>query len=351
MSDLRDTKILFVVNSLSGGGAENSIFAVTRELIEKGIPVYLCALNRNDLKDSSDPHKGIYLLEREWKSGLVATVSNLIKFKRLLLELKPKILIANCELPELYVAFASPMLSRKVVVEHTSKPWHGRKLLGTFVRILLRIRGATWITVSSESARIWLGSDSPMRIPNPIVVTHNINRMHSLKSDVVFVGRLRPEKRPQWAIDASIGNDLNIDLFGDGFLRDNLEKAYETSTNQVRFHGYVANPWDCVSKDSIVVVPSEFEGDGMVVVEAVLRNHPVLLADNADLRKFHLPDSNYFQSESQLLEKLCLWKESNKLLFYASGDVIHSLSKERDIEVISDKWIDLLSQLAQEIRS
>ena len=89
----------------------------------------------------------------------------------------------------------------------------------------------------------------------------------------------------------------------------------------------------------------------MVVVEAVLRNHPVLLADNADLRKFHLPDSNYFQSESQLLEKLCQWKESNKLLFYASGDLIHSLTKERDIEVISDKWIELLTQLAQEIRS
>jgi glycosyltransferase involved in cell wall biosynthesis len=351
MTDLREAKILFVVNSLSGGGAENSVFAVTRELIKKGFPVYLCALNRNDLNDSSDPLKGIFLLEREWKSGLVATVSNLIKFKRLLLELNPKILIANCELPELYVALASPMLSRKVVVEHTSKPWHGRKLLGAFVRILLRLRGATWITVSSESGRIWLGCDSPMRIPNPIVVKRNINRMHSSKSDVVFVGRLRPEKRPQWAIDASIGNDLNIDLFGDGFLRDNLEKAYETSTDQVRFHGYVANPWDSVSEDSIVVVPSEFEGDGMVVVEAVLRNHPVLLADNADLRKFHLPDSNYFQSESQLLEKLCLWKESNKLLFHASGDVIHSLTKERNIEVISDKWIELLTQLGQEVRS
>ena len=351
MTNLRDTKILFVVNSLSGGGAENSVFAVTRKLLERGIPVQLCALNRNDLKDSSDPHKGIYLLEREWKSGLVVTISNLIMFKRLLFELKPKILIANCELPELYVAIASPMLSQKVVVEHTSKPWNGRKLLGALVRILLRVRRANWVTVSSASDRIWLGSHLPIRIPNPIVVTHHTNRIHYLKSEVVFVGRLRPEKRPQWAINASIGNNLNIDLFGDGFLRDNLKKTYETATDQVRFHGYVANPWDRISKDSIVVIPSEFEGDGMVVVEAVLRNHPVLLADNADLRKFNLPDSNYFQSESQLLEKLCLWKESDKRLFHASGDIIDSLTIERDIEVITDQWMDLLSQLTQKLKS
>ena len=64
MNSLDESKILFVVNSFSGGGAENSVMGVTRNLREKGIPVLLCALNRNspqDLPDPRPPYSTLYL--------------------------------------------------------------------------------------------------------------------------------------------------------------------------------------------------------------------------------------------------------------------------------------------------
>ena len=345
MNSLNGSKILFVVNSFSGGGAENSVMGVTRNLREKGIPVRLCALNRNSPQDLADPSNGLYLLERRWKSGLIATVRNLLMFRRLLVDLRPEILIANCELPELYVALVAPSSSVLGVVEHTSQPWRGRRMLGRLVRTILRLRGANWVTVSPTGNKIWLGSNSPLHIPNPIATPHKWESDDRSRTEIVFLGRLRAEKRPQWVIEASIQNKLRVDLFGDGDQREILESKYLNTSSNVQFHGYVTNPWHQISLDSLVVVPSEYEGDGMVVAEAIIRNYSVLLADNSDLRRFNLPDKNYFKDQSELADKLATWKESKGEAFTIPKDVVNSLNIERDIEKISERWNAFLSQL------
>lgn len=348
MNSLNGSKILFVVNSFSGGGAENSVMGVTRNLREKGIPVRLCALNRNSPQDSPDLSNGLYLLERRWKSGLIATVRNLLIFRHLLVELRPEILIANCELPELYVALVAPSSSVLVVVEHTSQPWRGRRMLGRLARTILRFRGASWVTVSPTDNKIWLGSNSPLHIPNPIATPHNWKSKDQSRTEIVFIGRLRAEKRPQWVIEASVQNELRVDLFGDGNQREMLESEYGNTSNNVQFHGYVTNPWDQISLDSLVVVPSEYEGDGMVAAEAIIRNHPVLLADNSDLRKFNLPNNNYFRDQLELADKLRIWKESNREEFTIPEDVMKALIRERDLGEISNRWKAFLDQLAIE---
>jgi glycosyltransferase involved in cell wall biosynthesis len=350
MNSLNGSKILFVVNSFSGGGAENSVMGVTRNLREKGIPVRLCALNRNSPQDSPDLSNGLYLLERRWKSGLIATVRNLLMFRHLLVELRPEILIANCELPELYIALVAPSSSVIVVVEHTSQPWRGRRMLGRLVRTILRFRGASWVTVSPTDNKIWLGSNSPLHIPNPITTPHNWKSNDRPRTEIVFIGRLREEKRPQWVIEASIQNELRVDLFGDGDQREMLESEYVNTSNDIQFHGYVTNPWDQISLDSLVVVPSEYEGDGMVVAEAIIRNHPVLLADNSDLRRFDLPDRNYFRDQSELADKLRIWKESKEEAFTIPDEVVNSLDSERDIEKIGERWNAFLTQLAKKTK-
>jgi glycosyltransferase involved in cell wall biosynthesis len=348
MNSLIGSKILFVVNSFSGGGAENSVMGVTRNLREKGIPVLLCALNKNSPQDLADPSNGLYLLERKWKSGLIATVRNLLMFRRLLVDLGPEILIANCELPELYVALVAPSSSILLVVEHTSQPWRGRRMLGRLVRTILRLRGANWVTVSPTDNKIWLGSNSPLHIPNPIAIPHSWESNDRSRTEIVFIGRLRAEKRPQWVIEASIQNRLRVDLYGDGDQREMLENKYVNTSSSVQFHGYVTNPWDQISLDSLVVVPSEYEGDGMVVAEAIIRNYSVLLADNSDLRRFNLPDNNYFQDQSELVDKLATWKESKGKAFTIPKDFMKALIRERDLGEISNRWKTFLNKLAVE---
>jgi glycosyltransferase involved in cell wall biosynthesis len=335
--------ILIVVNSISGGGAENAMRLVSKNLRSNGYDVHLCALNKGFETNVELNSQCIHILNREWKSGPIETFLNLIEFCSLLRKTKPKVLIVNCELPELFVAFSAPIKSRIICVEHTSRPWNGRKKMGILVRRILKLRDVEWVTVSSNKESIWLGSKFPRYIANPVSRTGTENSRVCDDPHLTFIGRLRPEKRPEWVIQAGIANSTKVELFGDGVLREELESTYSYFGGTVKFHGYVVDPWALTCKNSIVVVPSEYEGDGLVVAEAILRGHPVLLMDNDDLRKFQLPNVNYFKDQNELNEKIGEWQRSKGTGFSIPDEYVDSLRTTRGVDSITEQWTELLS--------
>jgi glycosyltransferase involved in cell wall biosynthesis len=331
------TLTLIVINSTSGGGAENSMMQISEELRKRAVPVAVCALNGGP--DSQ--LKGDYILERKWKAGIIETFKTFIEFRLLVQKLRPTTIVANCELPEMYVAFAAPKFAKVICVEHTSNPWVGRRALGIVVRNILNLRKTKWVTVSSDAMSIWRGSQNPLHIANPIVIPGEETFQGDKPTELVFIGRLRPEKRPEWLISAAIKAELAIDIFGDGNQKEILKERFSDVSN-LKFHGFVAKPWQYVSRDSLVVVPSEYEGDGMVVAEAILRGHAILLADNPDLRRFGLPEENYFLNEDELLSKILAWKKSDRKSSQVPDSVIKSLYTARDFNTIVKQWEYLL---------
>jgi glycosyltransferase involved in cell wall biosynthesis len=89
-------------------------------------------------------------------------------------------------------------------------------------------------------------------------------------------------------------------------------------------------------------VPSEYEGDGLVVVEAILAGAPILLRDNEDLRRFELPDSHYFRSQKELEEKIRYIRSHGLSKFYASSEIKEKLVQSRSAKEIKVKWINFL---------
>ena len=342
MTKIRDRSVLFVVNSLEGGGAENSIRQVTSKLISDDVPVFLCALNKSESNSAENGQSHFRVLNRKWNDGIIQTFRSFQEFQKLILEIEPEIIIANCELPELFVALSSPLKSKILVVEHTSNPWDGRRILGTAVRFILRIRSANWVTVSSNQQKIWNGSNFPQFIANPINI-EDLSYVSNKHRKVVFIGRLRPEKRPGWAIASALEAGLSIELFGDGSSKVDLEAEYANHSESVTFHGYAEKPWREISKDSILVLPSVYEGDGMVVAEAIIRGQKILLADNSDLRRFNLPDENYFKTPGELTSKLMLWDKEEGDLFAIPEEVSRSMRNRRDIEIVVEHWKLLLN--------
>ena len=342
MNDSKSRNILFVVNSLSGGGAENSIGQVADKLFQNYSGIHLCALNGPGVLKNEHESSNTHVLKRHWKDGIIQTYRNFCDFRKVVKVLKPRIVIANCELPELFVAIGAPFSSRIIAVEHTSNPWSGRKHLGVIVRFILRIRNVHWVTVLSSQEKIWKGSTFPDHIANPISTEGKPPTKINRSRNVAFIGRLREEKRPDWAIDSALEAGLSIELFGDGDQRAILESKYKNQLSSVTFHGYVENPWYRISNNCIIVVPSEYEGDGMVVAEAIIRNLKVLLADNPDLRRFNLPEENYFKSPRDLTSKLVLWNRDGGRDFSIPSEIVQSLHTSRSIETIAKDWKSLL---------
>jgi hypothetical protein len=104
--------------------------------------------------------------------------------------------------------------------------------------------------------------------------------------------------------------------------------------------GYLENPWRYVSSNSLVVVPSEYEGDGLVVLEAIQNGNAILLRDNEDFRRFKLNDEHYFKDLAALIERLITFKK-NPTSFKVSKSEQDILLQQRSPLNVGKKWLTL----------
>lgn len=330
-------KIMIVSNSISGGGAEISMMRLFESLRLLNLNVKVCALNQDLVSDVSSID--VAIMGRNWGSGIFGTVRNLFKFRSHLRTENPDILLVNCELPELYVSLFAPNKLDIFVVEHTSRPWRGRRILGLFVRTILLARRAKWITVSRDEFPIWPFSMKPIFVPNTHIQAESFDKAGS--ADLVYVGRLNKGKHPEIIALAAQQTQSTAEFFGDGPEMKTLREKF--NSEKIKFHGFVNQPWSKISPSSIVVVASEFEGDGMIIVEAVANRNPILLAENSDLRRFNFPDANYFKSLVELCEKIDDAKKFGSKQFCVSNSMRSRILEEREPARVASQWLSIFN--------
>ena len=336
-----DKKVMIISNSITGGGAEISMMRLFHTLVMKQIDVVVCAINEDNLTET--PINGVKVLGREWGLGYLGSLKSLLLFRKHLLEVNPDILIVNCELPELYVALVAPIGMRIITVEHTSRPWNGRRILGRFVRFGLKVRRSSWVTVSRDQKLIWPFSCKPLFIPNSHVQSNQMTGRSEV--DIVFVGRLNVNKHPEVVADAALRTKSVAAFYGDGPDMLKLKEEYQDPT--LHFFGFIDNPWSQISTNSIVVVASEYEGDGMNIVEAVSNNNPILLANNPDLKRFDFPEKNYFSTVDELATKIHTAKKEGADCFRIPSLIRSQLLDERDPIRVAESWINVFEEGAK----
>jgi glycosyltransferase involved in cell wall biosynthesis len=340
----KEQKILIVANSMLGGGAEEASFNLF--LTFQSLPhfqTYFCAINNSDSRALNlTLENRIFQLNRTHRTGISATIRSLFEFYRIINQIKPSFTIVNCELPELFVSLCRNPGKNVICIEHTTFPWAGRRILGLFVRSILVIRGVKWVTVNSAQERVWITGKKAQHIPNIVFPPKYQEDTSPILSELVFIGRLTESKRPEMVIEAGIASGIRVNLFGNGILMGELVHKYGYLEDSVCFHGFVPNLYELITPGSLIVVPSDYEGDGLVVVEAILAGIPILLKDNVDLRRFQLPDLHYFDSQGDLDSKIQYIQENGLSRFVLPNDVRESLLKTRSSRSILESWVDYL---------
>ena len=95
---------------------------------------------------------------------------------------------------------------------------------------------------------------------------------------ILLVGRLAEEKGHKYAIEALQGIDAQLWIVGDGPLRSEVEKWVTLSPmkNQIRLMGQYDDVRDWMCLADALLLTSTYEGQGLVIVEAMAAGVPVV---------------------------------------------------------------------------
>ena len=112
-------------------------------------------------------------------------------------------------------------------------------------------------------------------ITNPLTIDKEPIDLAKKEKLIIYVGRIDyNQKRVERIIELwkAITNDLpewKLEIVGDGPEREKLEKIVtEQSIKGIRFEGY-QNPYEYYKRASILLLTSEYEGFGLVIVEGM----------------------------------------------------------------------------------
>jgi hypothetical protein len=220
--------------------------------------------------------------------------------------------------------------------------------LGKIVRMILRLRKVIWVAVSSH-LHIWPQGTEPYRVlQNPLTPSvelfGDVSTSPSLQR-LIFIGRLATtQKRPEWILEIGSLTDLEVLIIGDGDARQVLQNQSESNRQKVEFTGHVRDAWSLVESGDLLIVPSAWEGDGLVVVEGINRGIPMLISDISDFRRFHLPNVNYCKDIGEFVTRINKHRNALHLLaipIYKKDSILAS----RSLDVVGDAWESFLDSI------
>lgn len=333
---------MFVTNSLSGGGAERATNILVNALYDLEAKVSLIAVNQGS-EDLISPRCEVFELHREWKGGLVSVFKAYVEIQKVIWRWKPDYLVLNCDMPELLGSITSGK-HELIAVEHASQPWPQRQPLGKFVRNLLRFRKTKWVAVS-DHLNVWALDVLPdFVINNPIsslssAIPEGNQDVDEIRR-LVFVGRLSPEKNPTMLVSAAKETNLPIVFIGSGEQSELVREMCEVNGVSAEFTGFVKDPWTKTQPGDLLIVPSNNEGDGLVVVEAIQRNVPIVVRAIPDLARFGLLDTNFFKNPAELADTIKSCRH-NLRKFIVSREISDLVLSNRNAELVARKWLEV----------
>ena len=123
--------------------------------------------------------------------------------------------------------------------------------------------------------------------------------------------------------------------------KQKLESLIAELGVRATFRGQVLNPWSNWESGDLLIVPSSHEADGLVALEALALNIPILLSDIPEFRRFGLKDCSYCLDEVEFASTI----EKNKFnidFFRVGLDSRRRILEERAPLAIAKKWEVLL---------
>ena len=293
---MKRIKILHLIPTLEGGGAERQLAMLAAEHSRRNFDIHVAVrrvgVNKSIINDSDvalhflGDYPGLNPL-------LISRVSQVIN------KLRPDIVQSWLTQMDI-VAGALKALKAEwpwIMTERNSKLAYADASLSNYLRLRLALYSNTIVANSQYGADYWLKKLGQVKtvnyIPNCIDVSA-IREARQLRSIVpngntdliyLFVGRFVDAKAPNIVFSAFRNLIKSIKakliMLGEGPLRDNLiNEATRLGLNEyIIILPYDSNWWALLSNSTALVSASRYEGQPNVLLEAAIGGCPIIATD------------------------------------------------------------------------
>ena len=301
--------IVFIIFTLQGNGAERVVLTLTQKMRDMGHDAHIIIFkDQIEFEINSDvpvhffPYHKFRMLPKPIRSYFAAKA-----FDKFVLEHigKPDLLFSNLA-PVDAVLTNSNLDNIHFIIHNTlSHEYSGR--LDDLIRVLNFYRNKSCVCVSKgveEDLKLLLEENvKSQTIYNPIdtnYVTSSANVISPTSDElgdyIINVGGLKKAKRHDILLQAFAKSETQckLVLLGKGPLFDDTNNlAIKLGiADRVIFAGFHNNPFPFINAAKALIVSSDFEGFGMVIVEALCLKIPVVSTDCPSGPSEILPKSN-----------------------------------------------------------
>jgi glycosyltransferase EpsD len=310
---LNSQKIVHIIPTLGGGGAEILLGHIAIEQVKKGNEVHIIILEELHFTYINYPLKyeleklvEIHFIKDEIKFSLKKRkfISKTHNLKLLINNLKPNIIHSHLYLSEIFshlqhfknVKYISHLHDNMHQFSFSKK----RKLKQNITDFLevnwlkkqYKKSNTKFIAISEDTAK-YFKDKLPSKIIKNIFVLPNATNTKVYKSEftektdqfkLISIGNLVPKKNHQMLIDVifylknNTSLNYHLDILGFGPLHDDLQSKIDNLnlSKNITLHGNVSNVADFLTNSDIYIHTATYEPFGMVFIEAMASGLPIV---------------------------------------------------------------------------
>jgi len=284
-------KVLEIIDSLGSGGAESLLKNFVLEAKKNNLfnieiaTLYSNAIFKDEIKNAGIP---VWDLNLKYKYDF----RGILKIIALIKKEKYDVIHVHLFPADVFAAIASLFLPSNIKWIFSEHGAHNRRRTLKIFKILDNFTYSRYSKIVCVSKRVefallnWIPSNKGKTkvIPNAVPIPKFLNPCSVKTYDILFVGRLTKQKSVEILLKAikilknKYSGNLKIAIVGDGELKENLNNlTVELGVNrEVKFLGVRKDVKELMVSSKIFVLPSRWEGFGLVIIEAMSNMLPVI---------------------------------------------------------------------------
>jgi len=283
-------RIFFVIGSLSNGGAERVVSLIADKLDKVGYSVTIVTLTRPENNYIDNKNIKIISIDEFVSHSKMKYLQRVRLLRKILKNENPDVIISFVAIINIYTVLASLFLKNKIILSERNDPYQNpeRKVIRIIRDILYN--KADRIVFQTNDAKEYFNSSIKNKgiiIPNPIKSDLPYWKEDSAEKSIITACRLAHQKNLPMLIESYIKlidefPEYELIIFGEGELRNKLEKIISEKglNKKIKLPGFSENIHDEMSKASMFIMPSNYEGISNSLLEALAIGVPVISTDS-----------------------------------------------------------------------